>query len=493
MVVSLITKSNFLSYLHCPKKLWLEKYSKEKAQPRTPYQEYISNEGLDVEKLAKSSFGVSVHIPKELSPQERAIQTGEAIKNGAKIIFEASFIVDGLFAAIDVLELKENGCNLIEIKATNDYRKKRKKYLQDVAFQYEVVERAGLTVNDVSLMYLNKSAEWPVNVDQSFVLDSVIDKLQTYLKGFDGIINSAKKMLSCNEEPKCTISRFCKQDHGCPFKAYCWKDINDYTIFDVDMGYRHRDKLTKQEVVYLNEVPENADLTNKEKDVISRARQKKVYMDKVAIKSILDDLEFPLYFLDFETFGPAIPLFKGMHPYQKIPFQFSCHVLNENGELTHDEFLHTDFSDPREFLVASLLDQVKEKGNIVVYHKSFEAGVINSLAELFGDEVKEKLVELVPRLFDLRDIFIDHYKHFKFRGSTSIKAVGPVMTPDVSYKSLQIQKGDQASIEWLNMVKSTSKKQNDSIAKDLREYCRMDTYAMYAIYQKLCDEITNKN
>ncbi|MDZ7625710.1 MAG: DUF2779 domain-containing protein [Ignavibacteriaceae bacterium] len=49
----------------------------------------------------------------------------------------------------------------------------------------------------------------------------------------------------------------------------------------------------------------------------------KPLIDKKAIKNFLSDLNYPLYFMDFETFQPAVPLFDNSKPYQQIPFQYS--------------------------------------------------------------------------------------------------------------------------------------------------------------------------
>ena len=58
-------------------------------------------------------------------------------------------------------------------------------------------------------------------------------------------------------------------------------------------------------------------------------------------------MQFPIHFLDFETFNPALPLYIGTTPYQVIPFQWSDHILNADGGIRHEEFLYDGFNDPR--------------------------------------------------------------------------------------------------------------------------------------------------
>ena len=120
----LITKSNYLSYVQCPTKLWLEKYAPEKAAPITPSQEYFIEEGRQVERLAKSLFLNAVEIEREASIAKRLKQTEEAISKKSPIVFEASFLIGQCFAAVDILQKEADGWKLIEIKATNKIKKK---------------------------------------------------------------------------------------------------------------------------------------------------------------------------------------------------------------------------------------------------------------------------------------------------------------------------------------------------------------------------------
>ena len=91
------------------------------------------------------------------------------------------------------------------------------------------------------------------------------------------------------------------------------------------------------------------------------------------------------------------------------------------------------------------------------------------------------------QVLDLEKIFTEqHYVHPGFKGKTSIKNVLPVLCPELSYKELGIQEGATASNEWWRMIwPLTSAEEKRAIASALREYCKLDTYAMYAIWKTL--------
>lgn len=88
---------------------------------------------------------------------------------------------------------------------------------------------------------------------------------------------------------------------------------------------------------------------------------------------------------------------------------------------------------------------------------------------------------------DLRDVFAkQHYVHPDFRGSTSIKAVMPVLVPELSYDDLEIKEGATASEQWWKMTAGGMPAgERERIAQALRVYCGLDSYAMYAIWKKL--------
>ena len=58
---------------------------------------------------------------------------------------------------------------------------------------------------------------------------------------------------------------------------------------------------------------------------------------KFKIREFVDSLSDSLFYLDFETYQPAVTNFNNVKPYQQIPFQYSAHYENTQ-ELLHLEF-----------------------------------------------------------------------------------------------------------------------------------------------------------
>ena len=71
------------------------------------------------------------------------------------------------------------------------------------------------------------------------------------------------------------------------------------------------------------------------------------------------------------------------------------------------------------------------------------------------------------------------------KGSYSIKYVLPALVPELSYQNLEIKEGGTASSIFTQMVLGDFQGDIDKTRMDLLEYCKLDTYAMVKILEKL--------
>ena len=215
-------------------------------------------------------------------------------------------------------------------------------------------------------------------------------------------------------------------------------------------------------------------------------------INKEEISNFINELKYPLYFLDFESFMSAIPLYEGTKPYQQIPFQYSLHYKEiEDGELNHYEYLAKENENCTREFAKKLIEDLGEKGSIVVYNKSFECSRIRELANMYVD-LSEDLLKLNERIVDLMDIFSKkHYYQKEMKGSFSIKYVLPSLFPndeELDYNKLNIQNGSMA-MNVFPKLHLKEKEEIKQIREDLLKYCHLDTLAMVRILEKLEKEI----
>ena len=204
------------------------------------------------------------------------------------------------------------------------------------------------------------------------------------------------------------------------------------------------------------------------------------------LETVLSKVSYPMRYLDFESFNPAIPRYAGSRCYDAIPFQFSMHVEDESGDHSHREFLWTEQGDPRRPLAEALLDAAGEAGTICVY-SGFERTVIKALSRELPD-LSVALDALLERLWDLLKVVQGNYYHPDFHGSFSIKQVLPVLVQGMGYEHLSIGDGREASAAYQNSLACGDADERRSIHDSLRQYCRQDTLAMLELRRALAEK-----
>jgi len=235
-------------------------------------------------------------------------------------------------------------------------------------------------------------------------------------------------------------------------------------------------------------VPVDYPLSDKQSLQVQVAQSGEVLIDKEAIREQLDNLTYPLYFLDYETFNFAIPNYPGYKPYQQVPFQYSLHIVHEPaGELQHKEFLSFSKVDPAKELAEALSkDIAPDGGSIIVWNKGFECGRNKEMAERYP-AYAGFLKDVNSRVYDLMEIFSKQlYVDPAFKGSASIKAVLPVLCPDLSYKELEVQNGGMAMAAWYQIMRGEKPdSETPRTRESLLKYCELDTLAMVEVWRAL--------
>ena len=176
-------------------------------------------------------------------------------------------------------------------------------------------------------------------------------------------------------------------------------------------------------------------------------------IDIKEIRNFINGLNYPLYYLDFETFGPAVPKYNGSRPYQQLVFQYSLHIQKTpTSELEHSEYLADPLQDPRIGFIEQLIQDCGSSGDILVYNIGFERGKLNDLIDVFP-QYSNELSGIVNRLKDLMIPFQQKWYYTpEMRGSYSIKLVLTALVPELSYNDLDIKEGNTASNTFLSMV-----------------------------------------
>jgi predicted RecB family nuclease len=431
--------------------------------------------GHEVGRLATELYPGGVRIEEDHFHHEDAVRsTLEVLKNrDLPAIYEAAFLEDGVRIRVDVLQrVNGNAWNLIEVKSST---KLKKEHVPDVAVQLHVLQSAGLSVSLAGIMHINN--QYVYDADQTEEALSQQGVIPSQLAAL-------KDMLGKNEPPDIIPSPHCRKPYLCNFWEHCTQAMPEYWVVnEKGISAKIQNELRAMGVEDIRNIPADFPLS-----AIQQLRRDCVVNQKEYIAPKLGGelmkVEHPVHFLDFETIGPAIPKYGGTRPYQTVPFQWSNHVMHENGNLEHQEYLCLEDKDPREEFAETLLKSLAEKGSIVVY-TTYEKGVLEGLAEHLP-HYRDRLHAVIERLYDLHVVVKKHYYHPEFHGSFSLKAVLPAVVPSMAYEKLEIQEGQMASLEYLRMIDpATTSVEKEKIKHDLLEYCAQDALAMVKIREEL--------
>jgi len=388
-----------------------------------------------------------------------------------------------------------NAWNLYEIKASNALEQHSKEidHIEDLSMQVIVLEQQGFNVAKASLVYLNKEykRQGSIDIHELFIVDDVTEKVRDRMPKTITKMQAAQiTLLKSNEREQLCLCIYRGRSAHCETFQYSYPDIPEYSIHDITrigLSKKKLAALVDQQIFDIQDIPDGFELSAIQENQVRSYQSKMLLVSDELIREELSRLSYPLYFLDYETYPSAIPLFNGYRPYQQITFQFSVHVaMGEYSNPTHFEYLHEQQSDPSLTLIQKLLEAVGSKGSVIVWNKSFETKQNNELAELHP-EYAEFLYDINNRMYDLMDVFADQmYVHHAFRGKTSLKNVLPVLVPELSYKEFVVQNGGSASRYWAEMVYGDlTPEERQKIAHELKKYCGLDTYAMYKIWDHL--------
>jgi hypothetical protein len=487
----MLSKSRFLAGLQCHLRLWYQCYNRELIPEASPSQQAVFDTGHEVGELATRLYPGGVLIEEDHFHHKEAVQSTLKVMQApnVKSIYEAAFFYDNVRIRVDILERLEDGSwNLVEVKSSTSVKDV---YYPDVAVQYYVLEGCGLKISCAGIL----------NIDNQYVYDARNLDLPSFFSCEDltaetismqpeipSRLKGLKAMLANPEAPEIQPSRHCHKPYDCEFWDHCTKDMPKFWVYNISgIGQDKLDELTDMGIQAIGEIPETFPLSQIQDRIrASVSNQQEFISDQ--LETELNEVAYPVHFLDFETIGPAIPRYAGTRPYQTIPFQWSDHILHQDGKLDHGEYLCNEDKDPREEFTQTLLDALGTEGSIVIY-TSYETGVLNTLIEQFP-QYADELQLVIDRFIDLYAIIRRHYYHPKFYGSFSLKYVLPALVPEMSYENLSIQDGMQASIEYLRMIDSaTSEGEKVKIRNDLLTYCCQDTEAMVKMRDELLKRI----
>jgi hypothetical protein len=487
---SLVAKKAFLAGVTCRTQGWYVHHAPaEIPGPGLQWRFWV---GADVHEKARAWLGASAAgagtMLRRTPVEAAAADTRSAMTTSFEsLLFEATFIWNGLVARADAIRPAGTAWDLIEVKSgksPGEDDKLNQECVDDLAYTQMVAHGAGLRISRALLVLINR--DYRLNGPaEMFAYVDITDEVNARAAVFALVAEDVARSASSPERPEPEFIFACKD---CPFFATdcLGVGVSDPLFIIPRISARKFEALK----VYgrIADLPADADLTPIQRSVVDVIQGGRPRVNPGALQ-VLDQLKWPVYYLDFEAVNPHLPWFEQTAPYETVPFQYSLHVLDSPGaEPRHFEFLAGIEGDWRLLMTETLLYDLGPpgspgaEGSIIVY-SGYEKGRLKALAQTFP-MLEPQINAVLDRLFDLEPVFKKGYQHPEFLGRTSIKKVLPVMVPELSYKTLAVNNGDDAlGVFALMRVGAMDAAYVPVQRKQLLEYCKLDTYAMVRLHQ----------
>lgn len=399
------------------------------------------------------------------------------------------------FCSVDILKNDSDGVEIYEVKSSTQIKDI---YVDDATYQYFVLSNLGLNVKKVAIVYINNEyiRGKELDINQLFNIEDIIDitkQKQDEIRANIDMINNYMEVHDQDNEPVKDIGTYCFDPYSCPFWEYCTKDLPTPNVFDIS-GMQKRSKFKKYYEGKISFEDLEHERINKKylEQIDFELNNRDPKINKRAIEELLSSLRYPLYFIDYESCQYAIPELEGTKAYQQIPFQYSLHIVKEEGTpIEHKEFLaEVDDENIIRTFAESMIKDMPEDGSVIVYNKTFESTRNKEIGEMYPD-LNPEMERFNNNIVDLMIPFRNRdYYTKEMQGSYSIKYVLPALYPDdpeLDYKKLSlIHKGDEASNAFLSL-KDKAPEEQKVIREALLTYCKLDTLAMVKIWENFIE------
>ncbi len=473
-----VAKKPFLAGVTCRTQGWhLHHTPDEVPSPGLQWRFWV---GAHVHDRARAWLGDGVMLRR--TPLEAAMEDTQACIADAsqELLFETTFVWNGLVARADAIRRHGIEWDLIEIKSGKfkPDEKVNAEFVDDLAYTRMVAAGAGIKIARSLLVLIN--GEYRLNgTAEPFHAADITELVNARAAEFAAIADDVYATVAAAEPPTPELIFACRKcDY---FDTQCvGRGIPDPLFLIPRITEKKFEALKRYERI--SRLPADADLTDNQRRVVEVLQSGTPRVNQDGL-SVLDQIEWPVSYLDFETISPPFPWFEDTEPYQMVPFQYSLHRQDTPGAaVTHKEYLAPTDGDWRLYLTELLLHDLGTAGSIVVY-SSFEKQRLTELAALFP-ALADQLKAVIARLFDLEPVFKHGYQHPAFLGRTSIKKVLPVMVRDLSYKALPVNNGDDAlGVFGLMRVKVMDEALVPARREQLLRYCELDTMAMVRLHE----------
>lgn len=492
-----LSKSDYKTGQSCPVKLFYKKNGYPSSNEGDAYLELLAEGGYAVGAMATLYYPTGVRIHNDRGVAHALEETAVALERDQVVLFEAAIAASGAVAVVDILVKEGQTITIIEVKSKAiDLTKPElgsewNEHLDDIAFQSEVIQEAFPAAHVKSLLFVpDKSrctdieglySQFAIRengsdgsfrfYDVEFLGDAeavrreglmVHVDVMSQVEGRRGEVRQLMDQLKAQleggvrPEPPLGIQCFsceynCEKENAPNGFRECWSEMPEpeFHIRDVyhlgtikASGQKAADAMISAQLLDMRDLPPSA-FTGK------RGARRRIQVEHTLrgtewkspdLAEEISGWSYPLHFVDFETTTTALPLHRGLAPYETVAFQWSCHTIPTRGaEPIHTEWLSPNDSFPNFTFARRLMDHLGDSGTFLMW-SSHEHTVLRHILDQIRrfssqDPSLQRWLEFVVRQHptdttpwvDMNALALRAYFHPLMGGKTSIKRVLPAV------------------------------------------------------------------
>ena len=478
-----ITINSLKAFMKCQKLDWLN----TQLPVVKSYEEIIQNEANTLAKeplisLCQIKFknGIDAHL--SCSSTDQTIKkTSTLIKEpDTRTIYNAHFQFQNTQVKCDILKKRNKKWSVYLIKTSP------KNHQLECSLIRFILKKLKLPFHKIYILHPCKYEKKTPQLDsQNLIQQKEIQPSNaSYISS---ILKSIKSTYRNKECPKATLGKHCLSPQPCIHKQLCWGKTLENTLFQQKgMAISDKINLSNQGIQSLKEAANLLTLSDKQKIQFKTEESNTPHLKEGEVSSFLKQLSYPLYFLDFETFQPPLPIHNHTKSHDDIPFLYSLHIQSSKySNLIHNYYFADPGKDPRKEMCQNLCKIISAEGSIITYNSYLETKILRDFKNLYP-EYQTKLNRLISNIVDMNKLFTNQSIYIKgMKGSLSLKSIYAAFFPQTSYPKHIPKDGKEASILYTFLIHKIGSSSYLKAKENLIDYCSFDTYTMAKIISKL--------
>jgi hypothetical protein len=368
-----LDKHLFEAGLQCHKRLWLD-YHEPSTEPASASRQEMSRVGDEMRQLARTAFPKGAVVAHE-DVAKAAAQTEELLANNTPVLFDATFLADGLEARCDILVVhhnKETDEKLVDLFEIKSGTKVKHRYVNDLALQAIVIEQCGLKLKSAYLLHINpkythfEGEDYPPM--QLLRSADVTAKVQKQVPNVARRLKQLRLAINNDSVLELPMGTFCRSPFPCPHMARCAKDAPALPLHQLpELSRQQEIEMHKEGIEEMTSVDGAREgLTFRQRRTLACMQQQERIVEPFVAEE-LEACELPLHFVAIASITEPLPRFHQQRPWQPTPYAWAAKTIHEDGRIESTSWAHVDRSDPRTMFVKTLAHHIEVGGTLLCW------------------------------------------------------------------------------------------------------------------------------